>query len=449
MASPSDSPKPAPSIARSTAVDSGSQLVAMAFGMIVGVVVARTLGSEGRGVYVLATTFATQFLLGFVNVGVELGARVYTARHPGERGAVHGVVVAITAAVAAFCGVLWLTFGHAGMEAIMPGLSPRDAMLVLGALPLLVYQMGAYGILVGLSANRNRSLFDLAYSLVQNSVVLVILVAMLGAPQGALVGWIVLSYYVVLGLSMVPLVVLLGRHGVGLAVPQRELIRNFLRYGWGVWIGNLAAGLGQRIDQYVVQRASPDLALFGVYTLATGLASRTRVFPQALSRSVYGRLASAPADEAARLAATCHRQMLLMGLGLLAVGSLCAPLLPLIYGRDFAGAVVPFMLFLAGNGAMNCSWMLANYFSGHLARPGIAAWINWGLLPFQAAAAWFAMKLGGLNAVALAAFLGAGANYLCFLTLFLRWQGHAGPRALFVPTAEDFAPWRKMLRKRG
>src|SRR5690606_20529989 len=122
-----------------------------------------------------------------------------------------------------------------------------------------------------------------------------------------------------------------------------------------------------------------------------------------------------------------------------------SPLIPVVYSNDFAPAVVPFIIFLGGRLFHNCSWMLSNWFSAHLQRPGIPTAVNWAILPVQAVAAWFAMKMGGLVAVAAITSLTYVMLYGTFLVLFLRNQDVVGTRELYLLSGRDLKPWRALV----
>jgi len=438
--------RPRPSIARNTAFDSVAQGAIMVFSLFAGVVLARSLGDEGRGEYVIATSFAGMLLLGLTNMGVELSASVMVARDRRLLPRLHTLIVALGLGMGAAVGATAWVFRDFFLGTLMPGLSGPGLALLVAALPFWIYQTGCYGLLVGMGRIRARAGFDVAFNLVQNLLVVLLIVIV---PRSEVVFALILAYYATIVFSCVHLgMIVRGRRRRLWAMPDAGLARDFLRYGFAVYIGNMGSTLGQRIDQYFVQQVGRDAGAFGVYTLATSLTARTRVFPQALSRSSYARLCAAPAPEAARLAAACFRQMLALGAILLIVGAACSPLIPIIYSADFAPAVVPFLIFLLGRLFHNAAWMLANFFSGHLARPDIPMWINWGILPVQAVAAYFAMKLGGLVAVALITSAGYALLFAVFVVMFLRWQEHVGARELFLLGRADLEPWLRLLTRK-
>lgn len=432
------------SIAENTLFDSAAQVGVMAISLVAGIVLARTLGDTGRGAYVLATSFAGMVLLGMTNMGLELAASVLVAKNPRRLPEIHTLIVLACVLIGVIVfGAAW-SLQPFFQTILFPGLQASSLYLLAGAIPFWIYLFGIYGILVGLDRIRERAAFDLGFNLTQNILVIAIL---LFASRGEALRLLIFSYYATITAAAFFVWRLIG--GTKLwAVPGWKLVKEFYKYGFWVYIGNMGTNFGQRIDQYFVQQVSTGSAAFGVYTLATSLTQRTRVFPQALSRSAYARICNSPAPEAARLVAATFRQMLLLGIILIVLGAAASPLIPIVYTRDFAPAVVPFIIFLFGRLFHNCSWMLANYFSGHLARPQIPMIVNWTLLPIQGIAAYFAMKTGGLAAVALITSISYVLLFAAFLVLFLAYQKHVGIAELFRIRSDDIRPWLRIFRKR-
>jgi O-antigen/teichoic acid export membrane protein len=432
------------SIARNTTIDSAAQIGAMVLSVLTGIVLARMLGPAGRGTFIEATTLAGAILFSMTNFGIELAASVLVAKDRTRVAQVHTLFVLACVGIAALLA-LALTLGFDFVrEYVVAGIGPGSLIALAIALPFWNYLFGCYGILIGLGRIRTRALFDLGLNLVQNAVVIGVLTARGKDDVEGTVRILVMCFYgIIVAGSLAMHAMLLAKERLW-AIPDRSTFRQFYEYGFWVYIGNMGASFTERVDQYFVARPQND-ALFGVYSVATSLTARTRVFPQALSRSAYPRICSLPQPEAARLVAACFRQMLALGLLLICGGLLVSPLIPILYGWEFSAAILPFIIFLVGRLFSNCSWMLANYFTGHLARPKIASYVNWGILPLQAVLAFIAMQIGGITAVALVT---SGTYFLvfaAFLVLFLRWQDTVGAKELLLLGKQDIAPWKALV----
>lgn len=439
--------KPTRSIAGNTAFDSATQVLMIASSLIAGIFLARILGDEGRGQYVLATSFASMVLYAFVNLGVELAASVLVAKEPERASRVHSVVLVSSILVGVFLLLLLWAARMLYTDYLFPGIDTWSLAVLLLTFPIWMYKSGCFGILVGLGRIRARAIVDLAGNLAINILSIAILLLMQNAPEDETIRTLVFTFYAGNAVAGIYTGIVLAKRRRLWAVPDWATVRDLYQYGFWVYVGNMGANLGQRIDQYFVQQVSASSGAFGIYTLATSLTQRTRLFPQALSRASYARICSAEEPEAARLVAACFRQMLVLGIVLAAVGAMASPLIPIIYTKDFAPAVTPFIIFLVGQVFGNCSWMLANYFTGHLAQPRIPMIINWVLLPIQGVAAYFAMSMGGLTAVALITSISYFFTFAVFVVLFLRMQRHVSAWELFAIRGEDLAHWRPLVRK--
>lgn len=436
------------SIARDSAFDSAAQVLVMLFSLVAGVVLARTLGDSGRGAYVLATSFAGGLMLSLTNLGFELSASVLVAKRRALLPRVHTIIFLGSALMGALLVSLALAAGPIITTYILPGIDMATVLLVFCALPFWIYQHGCYGILIGLGQIKVRSKFDVAYNFLQNLLVVVLLVMLAGQAEGEVVRWLAMAYYAMIALSAFAIARTVARFGPLWRWPGFRLVRRFFRYGFWVYLGNMGGNVGARIDQYALQQGGAGTASFGVYTLATSLTQRTRVFPQALSRASYARICSSAAPEAARIVAACFRQMFALGVILVAVGAIFSPLIPIVYTSDFAPAILPFIIFLFGRLFHNCSWMLSNWFTGHLARPRIAMVVNWAVLPVQAVLALAAVRMGGLVALSIAASAGYMLVFAIFLVMFLRSQKHVTASDLFLIGWRDIEPWVALLMRR-
>src|SRR5690606_38532868 len=103
------------------------------------------------------------------------------------------------------------------------------------------------------------------------------------------------------------------------------------------------------------------------------------------------------------------------------MGWIVAPVIPLIYGSDFAGSVTPFRVLVPGLCLLGGARVLSVYFSGHLARPDIAAWINWiGVVCQVVACVALSMWLGPLPGITWGTTLTCALTVLMFGGMFVR-----------------------------
>ncbi|MBI1291046.1 oligosaccharide flippase family protein [bacterium] len=435
------------SIARNTATDSAAQVIGILFSLGAGVVLARFLGDEGRGQYVYATTFVGQLMFSLANMGMELSCSSLLSRDRSRLSEIHSIVLCLCTALFVVAAAVAGLFHETIRATIFPGLKLHGLLAIAFALPFWVYQSGAYGMLIGIGAVRTRAVYELCFNFAQNLGMVLLLVYTVGSESSSVVHVLTLTYYGLVILGAFALWCMLLFRGARWKDPKIGAVREFLGFGGWVWFGNLGSNIGQRVDQYFVQLVGGGMAAFGVYTLAASLTQRTQIFPQALTRSAYAQLGALPTDEAALLTAQCFRQMLALGLLLILVGAAASPIIPVVYTAEFSGAILPFIVFLVGRLFGNCSWMLANFFTGHLGKPRVPMLATWAIVPLQALGAWWAMGLGSLTAVAGVVATCNLLLLLVFLRLFLRSQQTVSLGQLLRLGKADVEPWQWIIRQ--
>ncbi len=422
-----------------------AQVAVLAISLAGGIVLSRMLGADGRGRYVYATFVLSSLLLGLANMGAALAAQVFCARDRSRLAEVHtiGVIVAVAAGwgLGIACHLARPLLAHTAFAEV----DPLHLALVCAALPFQIYLAVAYGILVGLGDVRLRSTFEVCYQLVQSLAVIGLIVVARRAGSGEPITPLVVAYFAIMGCGAPVLARLIGRSGPIWARPSAGLAREFLRYGRDIWIGGIANELAWRLDQVIVHSSLGPAAL-GIYNLATSNAARSAIAAAALTRSLYARVCSLPAAEASVLCARAFRQLVLVGGAMFVCGIAAVPLIPLVYGREFAQSGPLFLVVLCGWLPHNASRVLAMYFTGHLARPDIPMKLNWSLLPVQLGLTWWLVGAHGVWGAAIA----TAASYLLialsFVILFARRPETPRLADLLLPRASDIADWKGLLR---
>lgn len=446
-AAPSPGPQAGkPGVAANSAFDMAAQLAVLAISLVGGIVLSRMLGADGRGRYVYATFVLSSLLLGLANMGAALAAQVFCARDRSRLAEIHSLGVLVSLGAGWGLGAVLLLARPLFPATALADVDPLHLALVCGALPFQIYLAVAYGILVGLGDVRLRSVFEVSYQLLQSLAVIGLIVGTRRLHSGEPITPLVCAYFGIMACASPVLARLVGRSGPIWARPGPGLAREFLRYGRDIWIGGIANELAWRLDQVIVH-SSLGPAQLGIYNLATSNAARSAIAAAALTRSLYARVCSLPAAEASALCARAFRQLVLVGAAMLVLGIVAVPLIPLVYGREFAPSGPLFLIVLCGWLPHNASRVLAMYFTGHLARPDIPMKLNWSLLPVQLALTWWLVGAHGVWGAAIAT---AGSYLLIatsFLVLFVRRPETPPLRDLCIPRGSDLRDWGGFLRR--
>lgn len=443
--------KPQHRTARHSALDLSAQSVALVFSLLSGIVVSRVLGPEGRGVFILAIAVLSGFLAELAGFGLYSGAQVFAARiragrRPGGRALseLHTLMVLVCMVGSVLCAAaVWLAWPWLAASPLR-GLGKTEAMVVLGTLPAAAYLPAWHGFLAGLGELRRRAVAELLFGVTQAIVVILLALLLWAARMEEGVAILVLAYCAVQMLAAALMLRELRRFRIGWRWPRARLVSRVLGYSGVVWAGNLANALQRQADLLIVNIVLTPAAV-GIYSLASGLASRSAIVAQALQRSLVARVSAGGPRESARLCAAGMRQMLLIGVLLVGAGVLAAPLVPMLYGEEFRAAAPLLAIVLAGWAFLGMSRMLALFFSAHLLRPGLPLLVNWVAFPVQVLALVILVPAYGTRGAAWSFVLSAAVQCAIFAVLFLRRSSGLGAADIFLPQRADLTRWRAFL----
>ena len=408
-------------------------------GFLTGIVLARWLSVSDRGLYALLTTFsAIVFLL------TQLGwaeAVIYRTRREGvspRRALSTGVAANGAFALAAFalCWALRAPLSHA----FLGDVSARAFLLAAATAPLLT--LGE--LLCGVARTLDR--FDLhnQFGFLQSLLILCLLVAALVFGGGALDAALAVNLGVQAALVLVFGARIAALAGIEWRVDLREALAS-VRYGKNLYLQNLLINLHERIDVLLLAALGVSAFDIGLYAAGVSVVAQLRQVPGAIGTVLLPRLAGATQAEAAEFTATVVRPSLLVMLAAaLALAPAGAIGIPLLFGREYAPAVFPFLVLLPGVALVTVSRVLGRYFAAVNRQRAIVA-LRVAVLVLNVALNLWLIPRAGIVGAALASLLSYGIEAAATVALFLADSGQAFRTAL-APRASDFDVYLARLR---
>lgn len=333
-------------------------------GLVSGVLTARFLGADGRGVVAAVSTWTLTLTwasnLSFANAMVFLQSR----------GADPGRVLGTTLAVVPVLGALGIGIA----QVLVPfGFSAQTeetrliARVFLCAVPIVLTTEAMWAMLMA----RQRFLFLGVVRITQPAAYVLVLLTLLGLDHFTPVAVLsaqVASYTVALVVALAALL----REGV--LRPHRSLARQAFGYGLRMQGVNLSA---LRLDS-VVLPAFVTATQIGYYSIAVNVSSMVVALFGSVSMVIFPMTAARDGPEGRQLLERGLRVNLVGG-GLSALGiALVAPwVIPFIYGDEFAAAVPALWLMLPGIVLYAASTTLMAALQG-LGSPGGASLVQLG-----------------------------------------------------------------------
>ena len=141
-------------------------------------------------------------------------------------------------------------------------------------------------------------------------------------------------------------------------------LRKVTGYAAPLYLGNVVQFLNQRLDIFLVA-AFASLRDVGLYALAVSLAQLLGLVSNSVGTAMVPRIASRSASEGAFQAAQLSRMTLAVGvMGAVAFALIASPLVHIVYGQVYAGALPPLLALLPGAVALIIVNILGSYFFG-------------------------------------------------------------------------------------
>jgi O-antigen/teichoic acid export membrane protein len=139
------------------------------------------------------------------------------------------------------------------------------------------------------------------------------------------------------------------------------MVFRVLRFGVQAQLGNLIQFLNYRLDQYLIL-VFVSTAGVGLYSIGVSLSEGLWFIAHSVAIVLTTNLTTL--DEAyarGTMPIVCRNTLLVTALASLAIGLVSPLAIPLVFGPDFEGSVVPFLLLLPGTVALAGTKILAAY----------------------------------------------------------------------------------------
>jgi O-antigen/teichoic acid export membrane protein len=335
-------PRPVTGILQGSAIFFVASLLTFVARFATGAIVARSLGPDGKGIYVLVLTVGAILLILF-SFGMNNALNYHTASHHfsdreifsfSTYAALAGGVLAALLFYPAY--LLWLA------DTFLAGVDPAYILLTLLLLPLNLWG----GFLLNLLAGQQ---FLLQYNLVvlvqvTANLVFQLIAALLDMGlTGTILAW------AASGLVGLVLTLWYTRHSFSLQPKALStVLRPALQYGMKGYPGNLLTFFNYRLDTFLVNffiGAGP----VGLYTTSVSSAEVLYLAPNAISSALLPKVPRLSAESATELTCRLVRTMLLALIpGAILFGWIGIYLIPFIFGQAFQASTGAFLLLLPG-----------------------------------------------------------------------------------------------------
>ncbi len=327
-------------------------------GIVVSIIIARTLGPAGKGAYSLLLLVPT-LLVTFGNGGLQI-ANVY---YKGKKGASVSKLASNSLWAALIFGLMMFALFAIGYPFIAHSFFadiPASYLFTVAALvPFMLVNSYFANLLLAI---KKIKLYNLAVSIQLTTLLLAVVVLLLvfNAGLAALLSAIALNITVGATL-MVFFLKMNNRFGFKY---HKQLLKNTLRYGIKGYFANVIQFLNYRLDILLISFYLGTVSV-GWYSVAVNFAEILWYVPTSLGTILFPHVANSGEQDANTITSRLSRQtFLLMTLASLGVAIISPWLIPLLFGPKFGPSIAALLILLPGVLIFSMAKILGNNFSG-------------------------------------------------------------------------------------
>lgn len=408
-----------------TALTLASQMFALGANVVIGVLIARTLGAAGKGVLsVVQQTVGIALVV--ANLGVSTSNIYYLSRREVSPGVATGNLLALGAVVTVAVGVPMLLL-LSGPLAVLPVIRPHLALIAIASFATGLVLAWFGSVVVGL-----RGLRPQAVTGVVTSATTLVLVFVLTRVTSLSVAGVVLAG--VFGtLAGIVTMAWWARGRIGRISVDTTVMRATARHSLKVHMSGLADYLHLRQDILLLGWLAGASAV-GLYSVGVSFAELAWYIPNAVGLAIQAQGARVSHESALDFAARGLRVSVLITAVVAAGLSLVVPwVLPALFGEAFRSSIDIFYLLLPGAALNGLATVMLYY---QISR-GLVYWrVSLAAMVANIAGNVVLVPLLGAPGAAVASSLSYVLYFVWVLALVSRDTG-TRPYRLLVPTIAD------------
>jgi O-antigen/teichoic acid export membrane protein len=344
-------------LVRSATITLASRFLVFGLSLVAGVVLARTLGPYGRGLYALALVAPSAITL-VANLGISQALTYHLARKTYRVEQLIGQAIALAVILGGVAALLLVAVTAVAGKWILPGVALNLVLIAAASIPLALFFYFSLSFEQGLEKFIG---FNALYFV--NAAALVLLLIPLFLSRGnvtfAVTAW---------SLSWIPTAAvglfLLSRAGRLNIRLDLQVAKPLLRFGIVGYLGFMTNYLNFRLDTFLVNIfANPTQV--GFYAVAVGLAETIWYISSAAATVLAPRVASADAATSEITTGRVSRVVFATSLlGALALAVVAPLLIRILFGSVFSPSVAAVWLLLPGIVTLSVSRVLSSYLLG-------------------------------------------------------------------------------------
>ncbi|MDD3491798.1 MAG: oligosaccharide flippase family protein [Candidatus Pacebacteria bacterium] len=331
-----------------------SMVIRLSLNLLIGIVVARALGPNGKGLLAVIVMIGTT-IINLGNLGISsFNTFAISNKSVEEKDIIsNSFWLGLIISLISFFVVLVLAFN---LPIFFRNI-PRSYLLIyLVSLPFIFWANFFDGILIGEQKFRLYNIFSVITQLISLiGVILLLLVFRLNV-------FYVVVWYALINIidASLPMRSVLSRYGLSFKI-NVNVFKKSLDYGLRIFLTGIFSLLILRIDLYMVNFFK-GMVEAGLYSLASTFGNIFFYLPSSITTVMFPKINIE--NKSKKESVARYSRISFLSVSVLALGTLLFIKFPigLLYGREFLSAVQPILLLLPGLIALSVSNVLGLYF---------------------------------------------------------------------------------------
>jgi len=345
-------------LVRSASFTLATRIAAFGFSLATNVILARSLGAEGRGVYAVAVLIPALISM-FAQLGLGPANVFHFSKGLIEPDELIGHTVALAFGLGSLCFSAVLTYVVVSRSGTFLGIGSGYVLVTCVSLPFLLLTAYLQGMFNGAQRFDDFNLVLFTQYASTSIAVVIAMVLFRRSTTAAVIAWTV---------SAVATAMLASRRAMALGSFSLRLrfatLGKLLRFGLVSYLSGLTSFANYRLDVLIVNLFAGTRQV-GLYAVATGLAEMVWYLPNAAGIVLAPRVASSRPHDGDRMTEVVCRVVVLFAVVLSAVLAATAPLVVVVFfGPAFADSAWAVWLLLPGIVTFSVARVLSMYLLG-------------------------------------------------------------------------------------
>ncbi|OES44937.1 flippase [Domibacillus iocasae] len=430
------------SFLKNSVMNFSSNILTIILGLLTTVIIARTLGVEGQGLFTLITLLPTM-LVTFMNFGIAPATVYYIGREK------YCMNIVVSTNIILGLGISFLAI-NVGLGAVFlfkntffDGVPLLALLSTLFVLPFLFFNSFLQAVYQGTQNFRRYNAINLTSKWIQVIFLLVVFLVL-----DLSLGKALLSFAIGSILPSIFIIEYMRKDGIrfGIRNFSMELTKDCFKYGYKAHLSNIISFLNYRLDIILISYFINPAAV-GMYNVAVSIAERLWVFSQPVSAALFPRISATKGEkERTELTTMVARNVLYLSAVFAVIFFILSDFIVyLLFGTEYKAASSTIKILLVGITLFSAERILSNDLAGR-GKPEINLYTSLVTVACNLVLNILLVPKFGFNGAALATSITYGLTFFLKLFIFSKITKAKIDDILFLK-ARDIVTYQKMLNQ--